>query len=46
MPIVSNDTASIWRHHYHPKQKSLRSLRSGYSNVLMKQEKENHDKFH
>lgn len=43
---MGNDTDSIWRHHYHPKQKSLRSLRSGYSNVLMKQERENHGKFH
>ncbi|MBD2731217.1 hypothetical protein H6G96_34115 [Nostoc sp. FACHB-892] len=44
--VMGNDTGSIWRHHYHPEQKSVQSFRSRYSNVLMKQERENHAKFH
>ncbi|MCC5642950.1 hypothetical protein LC607_08365 [Nostoc sp. CHAB 5824] len=44
--VMGNDTGSIWRHHYHPEQKSVQSFRSGYSNVPVKQGRENHGKFH
>lgn len=34
--VMGNDTGSIWRHHYQPENNSVRSYRSGYSNVLVK----------
>ncbi|GBE91421.1 hypothetical protein [Nostoc cycadae] len=34
--VMGNDTGSIWRNHYHPEQNSVRSFRSGYSNVPVK----------
>ncbi|WP_427162546.1 hypothetical protein ACQFX9_13955 [Aliinostoc sp. HNIBRCY26] len=35
--VMGNDIGSIWRHHYHPQQQSVRYFRSGYSNVLFKE---------
>lgn len=40
--LMGNDTGSIWRHHYHPAENTVQSFRSGYSNVPVKQERENH----
>jgi predicted metal-dependent enzyme (double-stranded beta helix superfamily) len=31
--VMGNDTGSIWRNQYHPEQQSIKSFRSGYSNV-------------
>ncbi|MBD2452283.1 cysteine dioxygenase family protein [Nostoc sp. FACHB-152] len=39
--VMGNDTGSIWRHHYHPEEQSVRSFRSGYSNVPVKENREN-----
>ncbi|MER3494706.1 MAG: hypothetical protein C4323_22185 [Mastigocladus sp. ERB_26_2] len=42
--VMGNDTGSIWRHQYNPKQGSVRSFRSGYSNISVKEQKESHAK--
>jgi predicted metal-dependent enzyme (double-stranded beta helix superfamily) len=42
--VMGNDIGSIWRHKYDPEQGSVRSFRSGYSNALYKQQKENYAK--
>ncbi len=31
--VMGKDIGSIWRHQYNPEQKSVRSFRSGYSNI-------------
>ena len=40
--VMSNDTGSIWRHKYSLEQETVRSFRSGYSNVLDNEKRKNY----